>query len=136
MSKKAILCIDDEKIILDSLRSQFKRLFGKKYTYDFAENGEDGLEILEEYAEDEIDILIIFSDYLMPGMKGDDFLIRAHEKFPKIRKILLTGQADASAIKRAKEEANLHACLQKPWSEEDLVNVINDTFESNLGDYD
>ena len=42
--------------------------------------------------------IIIVSDWLMPGMKGDEFLIQVHQKFPHIVKVLLTGQADSEAI--------------------------------------
>jgi len=61
---------------------------------------------------------------LMPGMKGDEFLIKVHQKFPGIVNVMLTGQADEEAIKRAKNLANLHACIFKPWSEEELVETI------------
>ena len=56
---------------------------------------------------------MIISDWLMPGMKGDELLIRIHELFPKVVKIMLTGQADEVAVNRAKELANLHCCLYK-----------------------
>jgi CheY-like chemotaxis protein len=52
------------------------------------------------------------------------FLIRIHEQFPKIIKIMLTGQADEVAIERVKKYANLHRCLSKPWSEADLLQTI------------
>ena len=60
----------------------------------------------------------------MPGIKGDDFLIMVHQKYPKIIKVLLTGQADEQAIQRAYEKANLLKCLHKPWHEQELVEVI------------
>jgi response regulator RpfG family c-di-GMP phosphodiesterase len=60
----------------------------------------------------------------MPGMKGDEFLIHVHQQFPNIIKVMLTGQADEVAIERAKEQANLHCCLFKPWSEEELVEAL------------
>ena len=37
---------------------------------------------------------------------------------------MLTGQADEEAVKRAFDEANLHRCLQKPWSESELIETI------------
>ena len=37
---------------------------------------------------------------------------------------MLTGPADQTAVARAKREANLHACLYKPWSEEELMQII------------
>ncbi len=124
MTKPVILCVDDERIVLDSLRSQLQGSFGNAYLYEVAEDAEEALEVIEEFRDDESKIIIIISDWLMPGMKGDKFLIRVHQEFPNIIKILLTGQADESAIKRAEEQANLHCCLPKPWSEEELVETI------------
>jgi CheY-like chemotaxis protein len=70
---------------------------------------------------------VIVSDWLMPDMKGDEFLIEVHQKFPQIVTVMLTGQADEEAIVRAKEQGNLYCCLRKPWSEEELAQVINST---------
>lgn len=124
MSKPIILCVDDEKVVLKSLKAQLKAAFGNAYLYEIAENPADALELIDEFTEDEISIILIVSDWLMPGMKGDEFLVRVHQKFPKIVKIMLTGQADEEAVKRAIDEANLHRCLQKPWSESELIETI------------
>lgn len=124
MGKKAILCVDDERIILHSLRDQLVRNFKDRYVYEFAESPEEALEVIEELSEDNTEILIIVSDWLMPNMKGDEFLLKVHKKFPNIVKIMLTGQADAAAIERAREYANLHTCIAKPWSESELLSAI------------
>jgi CheY-like chemotaxis protein len=124
MSKPVILCVDDERMVLHSLRTQLSAAFGNDYIYEGAENADEALELIEELQEEEISIILIISDWLMPGIKGDELLIRVHEKFPKVIKILLTGQADESAINRAKNEANLLCCLFKPWSEAELLATI------------
>ena len=124
MSKPIILCVDDEKVVLKSLKTQLKSAFGNAYVYEMAESPADALELIEELNDDKIPLLLIVSDWLMPGMKGDEFLVRVHQKFPKIVKIMLTGQADEEAVKRAFDEANLHRCLQKPWSESELIETI------------
>lgn len=124
MSSSAILCVDDEVVILDSLKEQLKRQFGDRYIYEVAESAAEAWEVIEELREDEIEIMIIVSDWLMPGIKGDEFLIKIHENFPSLITVMLTGQADADAIERAKEKANLHACLHKPWTEQELSHVI------------
>jgi CheY-like chemotaxis protein len=129
MPKKAILCVDDEKIILDSLKAQLKRNFRRRYLYEFAESADEAWEVIEELHEDEIKILIIVSDWLMPGMKGDEFLIQVHQRFPKIIKVILTGQANKEAIERAKQLANLHRCLYKPWKEEELIQIVQSGLE-------
>lgn len=124
MAKSVILCVDDEKVVLDSLKTQLREAFGNAYQYEMAEDAEDALDLIDELSQDEIPLLIIVSDWLMPGMKGDEFLIRVHQHFPRIIKVLLTGQADESAIARAKEEANLFRCLLKPWSERELIETV------------
>ncbi len=122
--RKAIVCVDDESIILDSLGEQIEHLFGNKFMYEYAENAAEGLEVLEELTEEGVDVLVIVSDWLMPGKKGDEFLIEVHKKFPEIIKVMLTGQADESAIENARKNANLFAYIQKPWTAEQLENVI------------
>lgn len=124
MAKPIILCVDDEKDILQSLRTQLMEAFGNAYAYEVAEDADEALEVIDELIEDEMPIILIVSDWLMPGMKGDEFLIKVHQKFPKVIKIMLTGQADEAAIQRAKEEANLHCCLFKPWSEPELIEIL------------
>ncbi|EAW35412.1 response regulator [Lyngbya sp. PCC 8106] len=125
MTEKAIVCVDDEAIILESLKEQLKRRFGNQYLYEMAESVEEAWEIIEELKEEDIEILMIISDWLMPEIKGDEFLIKVHEKYPQIVTVMLTGQADGLAVKRAQDSANLYSCLYKPWSEKDLVDIIS-----------
>ncbi len=124
MSNVAILCVDDEKVILDSLKRQLRRQFGSEFLYEVAESAEEAWEVIHELVEDGVDIVVIVSDWLMPGIKGDEFLIQVHEQHPDIVKIMLTGQADTLAIDRARSEAKLHTCLFKPWSEHELFDAI------------
>lgn len=124
MSESAILCVDDEIVILDSLKEQLKRKFGDRFIYEMAESAEEAWEVIEELQEDNINIIAIVSDWLMPGVKGDEFLIKIHQRFPSLVTVMLTGQADETAIERAKKEANLHACLYKPWTEDELTQII------------
>ncbi len=124
MSNSAILCVDDEVVILDSLKEQLKRLFGDRYIYEMAESAEEAWEVIKELQEDKIEIIVIVCDWLMPGTKGDEFLIQIHQRFPNLITVMLTGQADESAIARAQQQANLYACLHKPWTEEELYQII------------
>jgi CheY-like chemotaxis protein len=124
MSNAAILCVDDEVVVLDSLKIQLKKEFGDTYLYEMAESADEALEVIEELKEENIQVLVVVSDWLMPGMKGDEFLIQVHKKFPKIIKVMLTGQADEEAIERAQNQANLHSCLYKPWDGKELIAVI------------
>lgn len=130
MTKLAILCVDDEVLILNSLLRQLQTAFEDEYLYETAENANEALELIEELQEENTDLLVIVSDWLMPGAKGDEFLINVHQKFPGIVKILLTGQADEGAVERAQDKANLHSCLRKPWNEQDLIDCIQTAISS------
>lgn len=125
MSESVIICVDDEAFILESLKKQLKRKFGDRFSYEMAESAEEAWEIIEDLQEDNVNVIAIVSDWLMPGIKGDEFLIQIHQHYPQIVKIMLTGQADETAIERAKNDANLYACLYKPWTEAELIHIIN-----------
>lgn len=120
----AILCVDDELIILQSLARELQRAFGNQYLYEFAEDPNEALEIIAELQSNKIEVMVVVSDWLMPGTKGNHFLIQLHQQYPHITKIMLTGQAPAEAIQLAKEKANLYDYLFKPWSEQELINTL------------
>ncbi|MCP4458943.1 MAG: response regulator [Cytophagales bacterium] len=122
--KKVILCVDDEKIILSSLKLQLKKNFGSEFNYEFAENALEAMDLLDELIYDGTRVILIVSDWLMPSMKGDEFLVNVHKKYPKIVKIMLTGQADKIAVSNAETNANLYTCIRKPWLEEVLIDTI------------
>ena len=84
--KPLILCVDDESIILDSLSFLFRNSFDDKYSTEFAESADEALELIEELLAEEKEVAVIVSDYLMPGMKGDEFLINAHKLLPNVKK--------------------------------------------------
>lgn len=130
MNEAVILCVDDENVILESLQEQISRHFGEQFLYEAAESAEEALEIIEELTDEGVKIVIIVSDWLMPGMRGDEFLIKVHQQFGDTTTIMLTGQADEKAIERAKQEANLYYCIHKPWREKELLKIITTALES------
>ncbi|MEG5034283.1 response regulator [Microcoleus sp. AT3-D2] len=123
MNKPIILCVDDEPDILNNLKIQLKKEFKSDYFYELAESGDEALDLLEDFQE-KAQVIVVVSDWLMPGIKGDELLIKIHQKYPKIIKVMLTGQADAAAVQRAVEEADLYCCLYKPWQTKDLIETI------------
>lgn len=124
MNRKAIICIDDEPIILDSLLEQLEIHFGPDYLYEGAESAEEAYEIIEDLEEEDVEIEFIVCDWLMPGMKGDEFLMKIDLKYPNVVKVLLTGQADAESVYELKKEADLFGIVHKPWEKGELINVI------------
>lgn len=124
MGKLAILCIDDEKIVLDSLRDQIKGYFKDSIILEFAETAQEGMEILDELQEDGIEIRVILSDWNMPGMSGDEMFFQIGPKYPMIKKILLSGEPDPDIILRAKSKDYVSKLIQKPWNSKELLSLI------------
>jgi len=127
--KRAILCVDDEKIVLDSLQEQLNVAFGDTFQYEIAESVDEAWEVIDDLVNEGYDMVLIISDWLMPRVKGDEFLIDVHERYPKTVTVMLTGQADPEAIQNAYENANLYAYIKKPWKEDDLIAKVKEAFE-------
>lgn len=130
MNKPVIICVDDERVVLISLRDQLIQQLGNKYEIELAEGGEEALEILEELTEEGFEVPLIISDQIMPGMKGDELLIEINEQYPRTLKIMLTGQASVDAVGKAVNLANLYRYLAKPWQVEDLGFTVQEALNS------
>lgn len=126
--KSAVLCVDDERIILQSLRSQIKEYLSAEYTLESAETGESALEIIDELIAENRPVPLVIVDYLMPGMKGDQLLVDIHRRSPTTLCIMLTGQADLTAVANAINHEALFRYMTKPWNKEDLIKTITEAF--------
>lgn len=104
--------------------------FGSELQLEFAESGEEALEIEAELREGGEEISLVISDFMMPGLRGDELLVKLHERSPNTTKILLTGQSDASGVKRAINEANLYRFLEKPFVNDDIVLTVREAVRS------
>ncbi len=134
MKKPVILCVDDEKVILTGLMDQLLHQLGDEYAIEVAESGEEALEVLEHLLQDGIEVPLIITDQIMPGMKGDELLIEIHHRYPQALKIFLTGQADANSVGNAVNRANLYRYMAKPWDETDLDLTVTEALHSYTQD--
>jgi CheY-like chemotaxis protein len=130
MSRPTILCVDDDPLVLASLSGQLRGAFGAAYALETATSAEDALEVIEDLSAEGVRLLVIVSDWLMPGVRGDELLVRVHARHPEVVKVLITGQADDASVERARREGGLAACLHKPWQEADLVAVIQERLKA------
>ena len=117
-----ILCVDNEKNVLRSLRRLF---MDEDYEILTAESGKEGLEILKEQR----DIQLIISDYRMPEMDGVEFLRRAYECSPETIRIVLSGYADTASVVAAINEGRIYKFIPKPWNADELKITIEKAIE-------
>ena len=81
-----ILCVDDEKELLDSVVLFCKKIFGVVLS---AENGEEALEV---YKSQKVDIII--TDLMMPKMNGIEMISNIREENKTLPIIVLSAYTD------------------------------------------
>ena len=112
--RSAIVCVDDDEMILISLKQELIAHFNGRYRYESALNAEEALDLIDELVADKIYIILVITDWLMPGMNGDEFLMKVHEKYPEIQTLVITGYADILAVSKARQRINLSGVITKP----------------------
>ncbi len=117
-----IVLVDDEEIILTSLRS-FLELETDYDVRTFTAPAEAAA-----HAEAE-DFDIVISDFMMPEMDGIALLTRMKDLRPHAPRILLTGYADKENAIRAINEVGLFQYIEKPWDNDNLLLVLRNALE-------
>jgi YesN/AraC family two-component response regulator len=123
--QKAIICVDDEKSISWGVQQQIARSFPNKYLLEIAESGEEALEILQEFKEMNIELFMLITDQMMPGIKGHELIKEINEKSPSSKCILLTGYAEENILNQV-SNLNVYKILKKPWEFEELARSISE----------
>ncbi len=134
MENAVILCIDDERVVLNGLQSQLSREFGGQYGIELTESGEEALALMEELQRSGHDIPIVISDQVMPGLKGHEVLKHIHKASPSTYTVLLTGQSDFEAVTEAINYANLYRYIAKPWESNDLIMTVREAIKGYFQD--
>ena len=83
---KVILCIDDDKTVLEC-EKQFLETFG--FTVLTAPSGGEGMELADKHS---VDVVIV--DYFMPEMNGHEVAVELRRLKPQAKIILLSGAVD------------------------------------------
>jgi DNA-binding NtrC family response regulator len=127
MSGRAILCVDDEAIILMALRQELRSSLGDAFKFEYALNGEKALESCDCFDEDGIGLYLVITDWLMPGMDGERLIGIIHERYPEAKTIVMTGQADDDALRRIIADPRNLGVFKKPWDSRRLAKLIKDS---------
>ena len=121
-SKTTVVLVDDEDMVLTSLRS-FLTL-ETEYNVETFTSPKAALEFIRT---NEIDLVV--SDYLMPEMDGITFLAEVRTIKPNVPRIILTGYADKENAVKAINEIGLFQYIEKPWDNNDLLIVLRNGIE-------
>lgn len=130
MSKPAIICVDDEPSVLESLKTELTQALGDTCLIETAESGEAALELFEELQSDEYEIALMLVDQIMPGLGGDELLKQIHQLSPQTLNIMIAGETDLETLSDEIESAKLYGYIAKPWHSEDLRATVLGAFQS------
>ncbi|MEM9082112.1 MAG: response regulator [Planctomycetota bacterium] len=114
--KHRILVVDDEESILRAIKRVLRRA---KYDVDIAPNGMEAVELFKQNS-----YAVIVCDQRMPEMSGAEVLSQAYKLTPDTYRITLTGYTDLSSAQQSINEGKVQQFLTKPWSDENLLTVV------------
>jgi CheY-like chemotaxis protein len=113
-----VLLVDDVRLVLTSLRRVLERA---GFVVAACESGAAALALLEREGAD-----VVVADFMMPGMNGIDLLREVAARWPRIRRTMLTAQADKDLLDRSLADGLLHRAFAKPWDNKELVDALRE----------
>src|SRR5512142_2736896 len=115
-TETTLLVVDDD----DNVRRALKRVLRRaRCRVVDAPDAQGALAVLEREP-----VQVVVSDYRMPGLSGIEFLRIVKERWPRIQRVLLTGQADSNAIEEAVNRSEIFRFIWKPWDDGHLLITI------------
>ncbi|MHB9007473.1 MAG: HDOD domain-containing protein [Limisphaerales bacterium] len=115
-SKKRILFVDDEEMILEVLRRMLRPLTNE-WEMNFAADAEEALAQMEQAPFD-----VVVSDMRMPGLNGAELLSEVMKRYPRTQRLIHSGYADRELILQC--VGSTHQYLAKPCTVETLRGVL------------
>ncbi|WP_242352885.1 MULTISPECIES: ATP-binding protein [unclassified Anaeromyxobacter] len=116
-----LLIVEDDELVRRALQRVLRRTRCRILE---AAGAEDALELLDREP-----VHAIVSDHRMPGMTGIDLLRRVKERWPRVQRVLLTGQADSAAIEEAVNRSEIFRFIWKPWDDAHLLITVQSAID-------
>ena len=123
--KYAVVCIDDDPLILQVLAFQLNKILdSKNILIEYYTNPSTALNEIVILVDEKIDIIFVLVDYQMPEMTGAELVRKIKTKYSELKCIMLSGQANKSQVNELKDENLLQLFIEKPWDETELEQAI------------
>ena len=124
--KYVIICIDDDPLILKLLSFQLNKVIEHETT--IVECFLDPMEVIENIdslISNEFEVLLLLVDYQMPNINGAELIRNIKQKYPELKCIMLSGQANNIIVNELTNDHLLEKFISKPWEEENLISEVN-----------
>jgi DNA-binding NtrC family response regulator len=128
--RRGIVCVDDEAILAACLRQDIMSHYGGRFVCESALSAEEALGVMDEMIGDEVGIDLVITDWLMPGVKGDELLSKVRARYPEAALMLVSGQVDDTAVERLRSSLGMFCFVEKPWRAHRLFSEIDRLLET------
>ena len=121
----AVVCVDDDPMILQVLAFQLDKILdSKSVLVEFYTNPNEALIDIDELINEEIDVIFVLVDYQMPEMTGAELIRKLKSKHKNLNCLMLSGQANSIQVSDLEKDNLLEQFIEKPWDEEELRDAI------------
>ena len=117
--RPCVLLIDDELANRQTFAACFRRDFHVLLAADLNE----AWSLLEHH-----NVHVVICDQRMPGVLGCEALSRIRDRYPQVRRMLITAYADLQAVVDALNHAGVCHYIQKPWEVEDVLSAVRKAY--------
>jgi CheY-like chemotaxis protein len=119
-----LMVIDDEEVVRTTTVRILQHLGHQVLS---AADGSEGLALLED-AVGEVDL--IFLDLTMPGLSGQEVLVRVRQSYPRVRVVIFTGHQATP-----EDYPDADAVLQKPFDMRLLTETVRLQLAGERGEH-
>jgi diguanylate cyclase (GGDEF)-like protein len=121
--KCSILAVDDEPLVLTTL----EKTLANEFELLTAASAEEALQVLASRSVD-----LVLADQKLPGMSGVHLLAQVKKQSPHTVRLLMTGMARFEDAVEAINTGQVSRFLVKPWSRDDLLDLLRESSRSVL----
>ncbi len=115
-----LLIVDDDQQVRELLKLTLERAEDFECSVTVVPDAMSALDILE--VDSDYDLII--SDHRMSEMTGVELLSKVRQRYPDIKRVLITAYSELDLARAAINEAMVHNYIEKPWNQKELRATI------------
>ncbi|MBN1519304.1 MAG: response regulator [Spirochaetales bacterium] len=116
--------MDDEVIILMSLRMELRKGLGGQIVVETATDLAGAMEAAEGLKKEGVKLSCLITDWMLPDVPGDELALKVRSVWPALPVILMTGHADSARAERTLSSGGPFSVLRKPWQAPALIECV------------
>ena len=114
-----VLYLDDEIGNCQTFQAAFRTVFNVL----LAGSLDEAWPLLKQH-----EVHVVICDQRMPGVMGSEALRRIKDRYPDVRRMLITAYADLQVLVDALNQAAVCHYIQKPWEVKEVLEAVRIAF--------